>query len=376
MTILVLLAVLLLAWSNGANDLFKGVASLYGSGAARYRTALGWAALTTAAGSLAAIVLAAELLGKFSGKGLVPENLAGTMPFVVSVALAGGLTVLLATFLGFPISTTHALTGAMLGCGWVSAGSDVKLAVLGKNFLLPLLLSPILAVLLGALCYAVFRSLRLVCGIQKEWCFCLGLETQVVPVPQPSSLLAVPASPPAVHASCGTVMECKERYQGPFVGVNGQKMTDGAHFLSAGVVGFARGLNDTPKMAALLLAVPQMQASWAIILVMAAMIAGGLAGARKVAETMSHKITSMNPGQGFSANLGTGILVSLASLIGLPVSTTHVSVGSLIGIGLVNRRANFSVIGKVLMSWVITLPCAALMGTVAYLLIRGIGPLH
>jgi PiT family inorganic phosphate transporter len=126
----------------------------------------------------------------------------------------------------------------------------------------------------------------------------------------------------------------------------------------------------------LLLAVPQMQASWAIILVMAAMIAGGLAGARKVAETMSHKITSMNPGQGFSANLGTGILVSLASLIGLPVSTTHVSVGSLIGIGLVNRRANFSVIGKVLMSWVITLPCAALMGTVAYLLIRGIGPLH
>ncbi|HEY8960915.1 MAG TPA: inorganic phosphate transporter, partial [Luteolibacter sp.] len=162
MTILIFLAVLLLAWSNGANDLFKGVASLYGSGAARYRKALTWAALTTAAGSLAAIVLAAGLLGKFSGKGLVPETLAGTVPFVVSVALAGGFTVLLATLLGFPVSTTHALTGAMLGCGWIAAGSGVKLAVLGKSFLLPLLLSPILAVALGALCYALFRCLRLI----------------------------------------------------------------------------------------------------------------------------------------------------------------------------------------------------------------------
>ena len=68
------------------------------------------------------------------------------------------------------------------------------------------------------------------------------------------------------------------------------------------------------------------------------MAAGGLLSARKVAETMSRKIAVMNHGQGFSANLATGILVIIASLFGLPVSTTHVSVGALFGMGGVRRR--------------------------------------
>ena len=81
--------------------------------------------------------------------------------------------------------------------------------------------------------------------------------------------------------------------------------------------------------------------------------------AAKVAETMSVKITSMNHGQGFAANLATGVLVILASLYGLPVSTTHVSVGALAGIGLTQRKANIKVLRGIVLSWVITLPCAA-----------------
>ena len=88
---LLVLTVLLLAWSNGANDIFKGVASLHGSGAASYRTALGWGIISTAAGSLAAIILAAGLLHKFSGKGLVPDEVFSTPAFVVSVALGAGV---------------------------------------------------------------------------------------------------------------------------------------------------------------------------------------------------------------------------------------------------------------------------------------------
>jgi PiT family inorganic phosphate transporter len=76
MLLLLILTVGFLAWSNGANDIFKGVASLYGSGAAGYRGALAWGVISTAAGSAAAIVLAAGLLAKFSGKGLVPDVLA------------------------------------------------------------------------------------------------------------------------------------------------------------------------------------------------------------------------------------------------------------------------------------------------------------
>jgi PiT family inorganic phosphate transporter len=81
---------------------------------------------------------------------------------------------------------------------------------------------------------------------------------------------------------------------------------------------------------------------------------------------MSHKITSMNNGQGFSANLATGLLVMAASLFGLPVSTAQLSVGALFGIGLTSRQADFRVIRNILLSWLVTLPCAAMIGALVY----------
>ena len=96
---------------------------------------------------------------------------------------------------------------------------------------------------------------------------------------------------------------------------------------------------------------------------------GGLLNARRVAETMSNKITDLNHGQGFSANLVTGFLVIFASNLGVPVSTTHVSVGSIFGIGLVTGKRNTKVIGSILLSWVITLPVAMAFSALAYLLL-------
>src|SRR5579883_758709 len=100
------LAVVFLAYSNGGNDNFKGVASLYGSRTCSYPVAISWATATTCAGSIAALFLATSLLSKFSGKGLVPEALTTQSQFLLAVALGAGATVILATFLGFPISTT------------------------------------------------------------------------------------------------------------------------------------------------------------------------------------------------------------------------------------------------------------------------------
>ncbi|HXI50008.1 MAG TPA: inorganic phosphate transporter, partial [Candidatus Saccharimonadales bacterium] len=120
MIILLFLAICFLAYSNGANDNFKGVASLFGSRTTNYRTALSWATVTTGAGSLAAIFLAQALLKKFSGKGLVPDALTTQPQFLLAVALGAGGTVILATLLGFPISTTHGLTGALVGAGMVT----------------------------------------------------------------------------------------------------------------------------------------------------------------------------------------------------------------------------------------------------------------
>ncbi|MDJ0689677.1 MAG: inorganic phosphate transporter [Xenococcaceae cyanobacterium MO_188.B32] len=181
-----------LAYANGANDNFKGVATLFGSDTTNYKVAIWWATLTTFAGSICSIALANALLKNFSGKGLVPEAIANTDQFHIAVALGAGLAVILATVTGFPISTTHGLTGALTGAGLMAIGQDINFEALGKSFFLPLLVSPFIAIVLGAIrrslpptaiAYSFFRYLRLNLGIDKAWCFCVGNKRELVPIP-------------------------------------------------------------------------------------------------------------------------------------------------------------------------------------------------
>src|SRR4051794_25206830 len=87
MVALLVLATCFLAYSNGGNDNFKGVATLFGSKTCSYRTVIWWATVTTGAGSIAAIFVAQALLKKFSGKGLVPDALTTQSAFLLAVAL-------------------------------------------------------------------------------------------------------------------------------------------------------------------------------------------------------------------------------------------------------------------------------------------------
>src|SRR6266487_3332233 len=170
--VLVFFATCFLAYSNGANDNFKGVASLFGSRTCNYRTAISWATVTTFAGSVMSIFLAQTLLKKFSGKGIVPDHFVGSEYFLLAVAIGAGLTVIIATLTGFPISTTHALTGASIGCGLGAVGARVNFSAFGKGFLLPLLLSPVLAIVVAGSLYVVFHALRVATGTTKKWCIC------------------------------------------------------------------------------------------------------------------------------------------------------------------------------------------------------------
>jgi inorganic phosphate transporter, PiT family len=366
---LIFLAVCFLAYSNGANDNFKGVASLFGSRTCGYRTAISWATIATLAGSVTALFLAQALLKKFSGKGLVPDALVASPQFVLAVALGAGATVILATLLGFPISTTHGLTGALVGAGLASSANAVNFALLGKTFVMPLLVSPLLAVATGGLVYLAFRFARLRLGVTKEMCVCAGVEQQVLPLPQPNGVFAAQTLP-ALSVTVDQPATCAQRYSGTVFGVNAGRLLDSLHFLSAGAVSFARGLNDTPKIAGLLLVASALDIRWGLLAAAIAIGIGGLLNARRVAETMSHKITGMNPGQGFAANLSTAALVTTASFHGLPVSTTHVSVGSLLGMGIVTRQTKWKPVLGVLASWVVTLPCAALLSGMAYRLVQ------
>jgi PiT family inorganic phosphate transporter len=326
---LLIIAVCFVAFTNGANANFKGVASLYGSGTTSLRVALLWGTAMTFAGSVTAPFVAKEIAQKFSGRDIVPAKFVEppdaqspdsksanneSLKFLTAVALAAALTSFLATRCGFPVSTTHALVGALVGAGYAAAGSEVNLAPLGKNVLLPLFLSPLVAAVCGGVLYLLLRALH----------------------------LAPDKRTPTL---------------------------DGLHFLSTGAASFARGLNDTPKMAVLFLVTQELDFRWGYAAVAVMILLGGLLDADKVAETLGKKVTDMNPGQGFAASLVTASLVITATIFGLPLSTTHVSVGSLLGIGVTTGQAKWKMVGEILLAWFSTVPCGALFAAAAYWLL-------
>ena len=197
----------LLAYANGANDNFKGVATLFGSGIASYRASLIWATLTTGLGSIAALLLAGKLLAAFSGNGLVPAQTAAMPSFSLSVALAAGATVLLATRLSFPISTTHALLGALVGAGWLTSPSGIDFGTLANGFVLPLLTSPLIAIAVTISIYPLFAYLRRRSGVNHETCICVGTEiVHVMPgrldAVQAMALARLPSASIADEATC------------------------------------------------------------------------------------------------------------------------------------------------------------------------------
>ncbi len=360
-----LAATIFLAYTNGANDNIKGVATLYGSNAATYRVALALGTAATFAGCVASVFLAETLIKAFSGKGLVPDAVAASPHFLTAVAAGAGATVLLATRLGFPISTTHALTGGLTGAGFVMAGSALNLSALGTAFFLPLLLSPILAVLLTMPLYkfaswAVSRS-----GIERQSCVCVGPRQFVAAGSVAFAVVGGASMPrPGImlpEITTGTASTCVSKYSGRVFGITAQSLVDSVHYVSAAAVSFARGLNDTPKIAGLLLTMQALDIKISMVAIASAMALGGLLHAHRVAETMSRKISKMNDGQALTANLVTAFLVIGASRLGMPVSTTHVSVGAISGIGIVNGSVDRSVISSVFMSWVLTLPIATVL---------------
>ncbi len=360
----VLLGALWLAWSNGANDNFKGVATLYGSGVLGYRAALAWATLATLVGSLASVALAQGLVRTFSGNGLIP---AGGLndDWLIAIGFAAGATVLLATRLGMPTSTTHALTGALVGAALVADAGGVNWAMLANKFAQPLLLSPLLAIGMTLLLYPALHWLRLRLGIGERSCLCVGeAASTALPAGAPAAALSISA--PALSVAMGDLAGCATRYEGRFVGVDTHQAVNALHILSAGSVCFARAVNDTPKIAALLLGATaldgQMQSAWVIGLIAPVMVAGGLIHSRRVAETLSRRITQLSQGQGLTANLVTAGLVLGASHLGLPVSTTHVSTGAIFGIATVNGRRDWRTIGQILLTWVVTLPLGLALG--------------
>ena len=349
MELLLFAAAIAIAVSNGANDNFKGFATVWGSGTLSYRKALALATVATVAGSLASWAIASGLVEQFSGKGLVPDAVAHAPLFILSVGAGATVAVALATRLGFPISTTHALIGGLVGAGMAQEGGQVHLVQLTNAFVLPLLVSPVVAAILGMVAHRLIK-LRPV----RNDCAC-------VVAPQPVPLMTVSAAAAGQmtlpHLMIASDAACDRVPVQARTSISGS--LDKLHTLSAMSICFARGVNDTPKLTALLIAAHLVNAGSSVVLMAVAMGIGGVLFARKVAHTMSQRITRMDHAQGLAANLITAGLVLFASKLGMPVSTTHVAVGSIGGVGASAGALDRQALRNILLSWIATLPVAA-----------------
>lgn len=354
---LLIVGALAVAFGNGANDNFKGFATVWGSATLSYRQALTLATIATVAGSLASLWLAQGLVHSFSGKGLVADQIVQLPAFMAGVAGGTALTVLLATRLGLPVSTTHALIGGLIGAGWSHSADSVHWMPLAQAFLMPLLVSPVLA---ASLSWVTARATKTTASATN--CACV--------IPPQSSALAQDQGTLVVHTAMPTLVVASEATcadLNPVVKLPVTVWGDRLHVLSAMSICFARGVNDTPKLVALLMAAHVMHVALSTTAIAGVMALGGLLFAREVARTMSERVAQIGHREGLIANVITACLVLFASKLGVPVSTTHVSVGAIAGVGASGDTLDRTALRNILLSWVATLPLAAGM---AFFLMR------
>ncbi len=317
LTACLLAGVIALAWANGANDTGKPVATLVASGAWRPRPALLAAAGAGLLGSVAAIWWAADLSALFAGRGLVDERTRSLAAFAPSLTIGAAGAVLAAGLLGLPVSTTHALIGAMIGSA-LAGGGQIAWSAIASKVAGPLLLAPLLAVAVG-----------------------------------------------------GVLVMAMRRWGGR------GRFSQALHRLCALAIAAARGLQDAPKIAALLvpaLAVPAAGSGWLMVMVGVAIAGGGVLAGSRVLGVMSTRLVQIDgrDAEAAGASLGAAALLFTATPLALPVSTTHVTTSALVSAGL-GGGLSWRWLGGILLAWVTTLPAASLAGAGAMLALGRFG---
>lgn len=357
LAILTVLGAAGLAFANGANDVSKGVATLSGTGRASYRTALAWGTLWTFAGGLASLAISVGLVKAFTSA-IVTADILATPTFALAVATGAALWVMFASLTGLPVSTTHALTGAIVGVALTAGGiASVHWPILLATIAAPLALSPLAAGLIG-------YGMRTLTARVSPACVCVDNEIRVAGVDDNGAVVAF-AVPRLVAATQGCAA-AENRWR---------LMPAGAvHWAAAAALSFARGVNDNAKLAAIAalgLTALHTDMSLAFLTTAIAMTIGSYAAGLRVTRTLGERVVHMEQDTGLAAALVAAGLVLMASFYTLPVSTTHVSTGAIVGAGL--RQGGGAVewqrLGSVAAAWVITLPVAALLAALAVTLV-------
>jgi PiT family inorganic phosphate transporter len=392
-----------LAWNIGANDLANAMGTSVGSKALTVKQAVIWAAILNLLGAIIVGSRVTETVRKniidldAIGGG---SELSWTILYgLLAAMLAAAFWITIATYYALPVSTTHAIVGAVMGFGLVVGGTAVvNWAVMGK-IAASWVVSPLAGAavaffafwlmkraILGherpfeqALKYApwlvgiVFGILAIAMIIEGLEGLHLGLSgIQIVGL---GALVGVAASIPAYflfHRYKAVEKDEYEKVERIFVFLQ---------IITAGYVAFAHGSNDVANAIGPVSGIVGQLAYGSpnelpLFTIIGLLLLGGVGIAigtatwgRQVMKTIGEKITEITPTRGFTAEFGAATTVLVCSLMGLPISTTHVLVGSVIGVGLAGGIAavDAKVIQKIVVSWVVTVPVAAVTCALIYL---------
>jgi PiT family inorganic phosphate transporter len=394
---------LYMAWNIGSNDVANAMGTSVGSKALTVRNAVIVAAVLTLLGA----VLVGSHVTKTVVEGIVDTGAFADEPKVFmygafAALLAAGMCVNLATHFHLPVSTTHAVVGAMAGFGLITRGiSAINLGTLFK-IALSWVISPVSGAILAFLIFTwikrsvldstkPFESAKKILPYMVSMVFFvlvlsliykglknLGLDIPLIEAIGIAALTGIFAGLITYLLLRGYSPTNEDHY------VPVEKLFGYLQILSACYVAFAHGANDVanaigPVAAVLYVvqnnAVPTgegVTVPLGLLLLGGIGIAVGCWGGQKVMRTIGERITEVTPTRGFSAEFGAATTVLICSKMGLPISTTHVLVGSVIGVGFARGMAalNMGVIKNILVSWILTIPLAATLTTVIYL---GIG---
>ncbi|MGH7747217.1 MAG: inorganic phosphate transporter, partial [Candidatus Dormibacteria bacterium] len=273
---------------NGANDVSKGVATLAGAGVTRYRTAIAWGVAATLVGSSLSLAVASGISTLFS-KGIV--SVSPQPAFTLAVLSGAAAWVGLATLARLPVSTTHALTGALIGAGLLLAPGSVLWGSIALKVAIPLLLS-------AAVSYAISATLARVTRAAPQ-CVCVevraseSVTSSAKRSPVPTSTVAISMAH-VVNPQVSLIATSRERCPVHDTGVTRFGINvNGAHWVSSGATCLARGLNDTPKIwavGAFALVPAHLAAGQLLATVAVAMAIGGIVAGIRVARRLGEHI--------------------------------------------------------------------------------------
>lgn len=372
---IILLLGVVIAYVNGSNDVSKGIATLVGSGITNYRHAKLWGTLWTGAGGVAAALFARAMEGTFGNK-LLASGITPSLAASTATILGAAAWVAIASLTGLPVSTTHAIVGSLAAVGWVAYGEGIKWKFFGGKIALPLLLSPLISFLVTTALLRTWAFFSAKTGKSVE-CLCAQVETGVAPMAAMANgaVVSLPVPQTLLRWKIDSKRTCADE-ESDFLGLT----IDHLHWITSGATAFARGLNDAPKMVALILGAAFLNTTNASIPTIAyaaistGMVAGSWIAGRRVTTVLAKKVTRMDHREGFVANLVTAALVGPGAALGLPMSTTHVSSGAIIAVGAQNDAGlSWRTVRQMLLAWVATLPAAALLALLAYACFRWLG---